>query len=314
MGKDNEQIFRVIKKHYLMRMNQKEIAESEGLSTATVSRIISSAVDNGYVEFTLKFPGGNVVDMEKEIRDRFGLKYVSVTKVDLDDRDIILRDIAVSVGDYLNYIIKDGDIIGVSWGYTMAKIADGLKPHSIKNGKIVGMAGGLSQNLVKISAEAIIDKFSDNFNAVGYRLTVPVTVDNAETAKILRNDTHIKEIFSLIDQANILVFGIGNLEANSTMIRYGGFTEQEFVEMKKQGYVGDICSRFFKKDGAYEENPLYNRTIGIDLEDVKKKEYRIAVVAVPAKAEALYVALKCGYITSLFIDEKTAQKLLEYSI
>lgn len=314
MGKDNEQIFRVIKKHYLMRMSQKDIAQSEGLSTATVSRIIGSAVDNGYVEFTLKFPGGNVVEMENKIKELFDLKFVSVTKVDLDDVDIILRDISVSVGDYLNYIVRDGDIIGVAWGYTMSKVADGLKPRNIKNGKVVGINGGLVQNNTRIGAETIIEKFSRNFNAIGYRLMVPVSVDSAEAAEMLKKDSHLKQVFSLIHQANIVIFGLGSMDLDSTMVRYGGFTEEEFIRLKNEGYVGDIGGRFFRGDGSPGDIRFNERVMGIELEEVKQKEYRIAVVCSEAKVGALHAALRNGYITSLFLDEKTARKLIEICI
>lgn len=311
MGKDKEQIFRVIKKHYLMRMSQKDIARSEGLSTATVSRIIAGAVDKGYVEFTLKFPGGNVVEMENKIQELFGLKFVSVTKVDLDDLDIILRDISICVGDYLNYIVRDGDILGVAWGYTMSKVANGLKPHNIKDGKIVGINGGLIQNNTSIGAEDIIEKFSRNFNAAGYRLMVPVSVDSAEAAWMLKKDSHLKQVFDLIHQANIVVFGLGGMALDSTMVRYGGFTESEFEKLKSDGYVGDIGGRFFREDGSPGDNGFNERIMGIELEEIKQKDYRIAVVALESKAEALYAALKNGYITSLFLDEKTARRLIE---
>lgn len=315
MGKDNEQIFRVIKKHYLMRMSQKDIAVSEGLSTATVSRIIGSAVDNGYVEFTLNFPGGNVVEMENKIQELYGLKFVSVTKVDIDDIDIILRDISIFVGDYLNYIVRDDDIIGVAWGYTMSKVANGLKPRNVRGGKIVGINGGLVQNNTSIGAEDIIEKFSRNFNATGYHLMVPVSVDSAEVARMLKKDSHLKQVFSLIDKANIIVFGIGNLDLKSTMFRYGGFSKKEFEKLKNEGYVGDIGSRFFKEDGSPGDNVFNERIMGIELEQIKNKEYRIAVVAAENKVEVLHAALKNGYITSLFLDERTARKLidLEYS-
>lgn len=311
MGKDNEQIFRVIKKHFLMRMSQKDIAESEGLSTATVSRIITSAIENGYVEFSLKIPGGKVVEMEHEIKELYDIKFVSVTKVDIDDKDIILRDISLCVGDYLNYIVRDGDIIGVAWGYAMSKVSDGLKPHNIRDGKIVGINGGLVQNNTSIGAEDIIEKFSRNFNATGYRLMVPVSVDSAEAAAMLKTDSHLAQVFDLIHRSNIIVFGLGGMSSQSTMVRYGGITEEEFEKLKNEGYVGDIGGRFFRADGSTGDHRFNDRIMGIELEEIKKKEFRIAVVASGDKVRALDVALKSGYITSLFLDEKTAAQLID---
>ena len=43
------QLFRILKQHYIQDMTQREIAVSEGLSTATVSRLIKEAKEAGFV-------------------------------------------------------------------------------------------------------------------------------------------------------------------------------------------------------------------------------------------------------------------------
>lgn len=56
---------------------------------------------------------------------------------------------------------------------------------------------------------------------------------------------------------------------------------------------------------------LDQRTIGIRLDDLRKKEHRIAVAVGEWKAKAIISALHAGIINILFIDELTARKTLD---
>ncbi|MBU9724934.1 sugar-binding transcriptional regulator [Diplocloster modestus] len=305
------QLYRVLKKYFLLRMNQKEIAQSENLSNATISRMINKAVDMGYVSYTLNLPVITQFDLEQEIKEKYHLDYVSVAHVDIDEPNIIARDVSLAVADYLNQIVRDGDIIGLSWGNTLARVAENLRPKNVSDVTIVGLNGGVSRNATSTGAENILAKFAKNYRAVGYSLPVPSFVDNSEIAKALNSDSKIREIFELIHKANILLFSVGKIREDSVLIQSGYFTEQDYKTLKEEGYVGDICSRYFRQDGTHLDNELYNRVIGISLEEVKQKDKRICVVMDEDKIKGLKGALAGGYINCLFLDEKSARKLVE---
>jgi deoxyribonucleoside regulator len=56
---------------------------------------------------------------------------------------------------------------------------------------------------------------------------------------------------------------------------------------------------------------LNNRTIGIELHELVKKERSILVAGGPKKLEAIYGALKGKYANVLITDEHTASLLIE---
>lgn len=311
MDYNSEQFFRVLKKYYLMRKAQKDIAQSENVSTATISRMINRAIEMGYVTFSLKLPEVTMFELEEQIKEKFHLDYVSVVHVDVNDKDVISNDVANSVSNYLNHIVKDNDIIGVSWGNTLYKVAQKLKPKDVSNVITVGVNGGVSKSATTTNAEWIISQFAKNFNGEGYLLPVPSFVDNPKIAKTLQGDSRIQELFTLINSANILLFSIGNIREDSVLIKSGYFKPEEYQELRRQGYVGDICSRYLKKDGSHSDDDLYNRVIGISLEELKAKNNKICVIMEEEKAIGLYGALKGGYVNTLFIDELTAIKLME---
>lgn len=313
MGSENEQFYRVLKKHYLLKMSQKEVAENEGLSTATVSRMINRAISEGYVKFQLNLPTPNLFELEEEIKEHFHLDMVSVTKVDLEEKEVIERDVSIAVADYLNSILQPGDIMGVAWGNTLASIARHLKPKQVENFTVVGLNGSVTRNTIRIGSEMVVGAFAKNYGGEGYMLPIPSIVDNSEVAKMLRSESQIQEIFELIQKVNVALFTVGSIRSDSILIRSGYFTQEEYAQMRKKGYVGDICSRYFYRDGSHPDMELYQRTMGISLEDIAKVEKKICVVMDKDKAEGLHGALCGGYISRLFVDELTARELLEIS-
>ena len=60
MAVSREQLFRILKEHYILDMSQKEIAKLEKLSTATISRLMKEAKAQGYVKIELNLPDNSV--------------------------------------------------------------------------------------------------------------------------------------------------------------------------------------------------------------------------------------------------------------
>ena len=80
--------------------------------------------------------------------------------------------------------------------------------------------------------------------------------------------------------------------------------------MLELGAVGDICSRILKADGSICSNDLNSRTIGIELEELKRKPYSIAVAGGKDKLSAIKAALNGKWFNCLITDEWIATELL----
>ncbi len=306
----SSQFIRVIKKHYLLQMSQKDIAVSEKLSTATISRMLKKAVDNHYVTFHLHLPVMNHYELETEIKTKYQLEQVTVVNADIDSPEIIGRDVSAAVAPFLNQILKPGDILGIPWGTTMDTVASYLIPKVVPDLKIVSLHGSVTCNTSSSGAESVIRRFADNYHAQGYTLPVPSRVGNSETARVLLRDSNVRSMMDLIEQTTVLMFSVGRLSPDSVLIKGGYFTEGEYQGMLEEGYVGDICSRHYLADGSYRDGELYNRIMAIGLETILRKRIRIGVVMDRRKALALKGALAGHYITHLFLDEYTARALL----
>jgi deoxyribonucleoside regulator len=300
---------RVCKKYFLFDMKQSDIAREENISKSTVSRLISRAKELGYINISLEFPEFKASSIEDELLETFNLKHVHIAAAETDWK-ILMLNIADAFSDYLNSIVSDGDIIGLSWGDTMTYLADHLKAAPRNDVKVVQLNGGIANRNISTRSDRIINQFADNFDAMSYILNAPSFVDKPEIAEALLQDTNIKNVIELAKEANTAIFSIGYLNPESVLIKAGYFTTEEYDALRQEGYVGDICSRYFKADGSHQNDDLYNRVIGIDLEEIKKKENSICVAIGEEKAQGILGAINGEYINTLFTDEKTAREVL----
>ena len=80
--------------------------------------------------------------------------------------------------------------------------------------------------------------------------------------------------------------------------------------LQKNDAVADICSRIITRDGRICSETLDSRTIGIELDELRKKEYSIAVAGGKEKLPAVQAGLRSGVFNILITDEYIALNLL----
>ena len=304
-------LIRIVKKYYLLDMKQDEIAKTEDISKASVSRLINKAKTLGYVKFELNFPTLVAENLENKLKDIFNLKHIFVAESFTNDRRLILSTVAEGLSKYLSSIIIDGDTVGVSWGETMTYMSEHLKPSLKKNVKIVQLNGSVSSRNISTLSEKILMNFAKNYDAISYFLNVPSFVDNCEIAETIKKDSKIREVLDLAQKADTVIFSVGYISEDSVLVKAGYFTKDDYNDLRNEGYVGDICSRYIKYDGSHATGELYNRVIGISLESIKTKKNSIGIVIGNEKAKGTLAALQGGYINTLFTDEDTAQEIID---
>lgn len=305
-----KQTIRVAKMYYEVGMSQEEIAEKELISKSTVSRLIKKAWDNGFVKVTVNYPIQAVEELEEEFKSVFNLKKLFLAPVLVDNNELIKNDVCKALGLDLAKLVKDDDIIGVSWGNTMECVSLNLSKTNKRGIKIVQLNGGVAKNIKPSKSTTIIENFTQAFDGIGYILPVPAIVDNKNIAEVLISDTQIKQVFELIKNCRIVVFGIGHISLESVLFEAGYFSQKEYRDLQLMGAVGDICSRYFDINGKVVDQVLDKRTMGVTLEALRDKEFSIGIAVGEHKAEAVLGALQTGYINSLYTDEKTARAIL----
>jgi len=74
--------------------------------------------------------------------------------------------------------------------------------------------------------------------------------------------------------------------------------------------IGDIFSRFVDAEGKIVSKEIDDRTIGIELDELKKKKHAILVATGNRKVAAVHAALTAHYTNCAILDQSLAQLLL----
>lgn len=303
-------IIEVARLYYQLDYSQQEIAKKLDVSRPTVSRLLKQAKDTGIVEVKIHNPVEAGEVLTERLKEKFGLKEVIIASVSEYDHTLIKRHLGEVAASYLNKVVKDDDLIATSWGTTVYELATKLKPKPVKNTKVVQLNGGVSHSETKTYASEIIHLFGEAFNTQTFLLPLPAIVDHIVVKQAIEADRHIHKILELGKQANIAVFSVGTPVVDSVLLQAEYFSKEEQHLIQSRA-VGEICSRFFDKNGEICVENLNNRTIGIELDELSKKEKSILVAGGSKKVKAIYGALKGKYANVLITDEQTASLLIE---
>jgi len=298
------------KLYYDHQLNQLEISRKLKVSRPTISRLLQQARNTGIVKIEIIDPSENGNQLESAILQKYNLKKVIIVPNDSNDNNIIKKRLGKAAVIFLDQIIKEGAILGISWGTTMQEIAKQIRPRIVENMTVVQLNGGISRVELDTHASEIAKTIGSRYSAIPYLMPLPAVVDNAELKKAILSDKNISRTLELGRKADIAMFTIGSFNHNSILVKADYFAEEEVEKLLTYGAVGDICSRILNKDGTICSKKLNDRTIGIELEELRNKPYSIAVVGGQDKILAIKSALLGGWFNCLITDEGIATELL----
>lgn len=304
-----EQYIDIARRYFEQGQTQDQIALELGLSRPSISRILQYCRDKNIVQVKIVNPYVDFQNNERLLEQKYNLKRVLIAQSPNDNENEILHAISSKAASYLNDSICNGDVIGVCWGRTLYTIAKLLSPRMVKGVKIVQLKGGVSYSLYQTHAKEIVDLFTQKFNAIGYYLPLPTFFSDLKTKQIVEKDPFVNDILELGRTANIALFTVGGVDADSIIFKLGSLTARQQRSLERQA-KGDIVSRLINKDGKICSKSLDERTNGIKLDELKTKSQRILVAGGESKWQAIDAALTGGYANILITDQYTAHHLL----
>lgn len=311
MDYKSELMVKICKLYYEEGYNFNEISEKLKLSRYKIYRMIQKAKDEGIVKITISKPTKSLVDIENKIEKQFKLKRVYIIENQGLSEEELRDKLGQSGAEFLQEIMIDNDIIGISWGLTVKKILDYLPIKINKKIKVVQLSSG--SNLVEMDmiCHDLTKQLAQRFNTYPFLLFAPQIVGNKELKDLLLKDDTIKRTFNLFDKINIAIFGIGALTENfkKMLLDSKQLNKEELKILANNNAVGDIFSNYIDFNGNLCDKKLSSRLITMPLDKLKSIPYSIAIAGGIEKAKAILSAIRGGLLNVLITDSLTINEI-----
>lgn len=324
----HQSIFLELKVAYLYYINnntQNEIAKQLGVSVPTVSRLLKKAKEEKIIEFVIRDPYLECIHLEEKLKEAFHLKETIIAPgfyIDdlgeeqnyTDNGDSVKNLVALEGARYLQRIIKENDVLGVTWGSTVYQMINYLNPAQKVDATFVTLHGSIASVAPELDVRTLVSRISKGFAGKNYPLLTEALMSSKSTADIIKQEKNISRVYDFFDKINISVAGTGSFypEMRSILGTEEFMSKEDIENLKEQNVVGDIALRFFDREGKECQTSLVDRMISIDFDKYKKIPTKIVVASGVHKAYTILSALKGGLIDVLIVDYELGLKILEF--
>jgi len=186
-------------------------------------------------------------DLGNQLKDKMGIRKVSLVEGDSDDNDIIIKDLGKKASLIINSLLEDDMKIGIMGGTTMACVASEMEYNRrVRNIMVVPGRGGLGEQL-EIQSNTIAAKLAQKLNAEYKLLHVPDNIQ-PELMEVLKGNPQIKSVLDEIKKIDMIVFGIGTA---IEMAERRGMTELKKDELKLKNASGLLFRQQRSSHNAY---------------------------------------------------------------
>lgn len=242
-------------------------------------------------------------DLEKEIGKRLGLRAVIIVPGDSDVDETVKKEIAKATARYLDATLRDGDVLAVTGGTTLAEVASSLPNASTRRETVVVPArGGLGED-VEIQANTVAANIAHALGGSYRLLHVPDDLGEEAMATI-SEEPKIKKLLQLIRSARIVMHGIGTAEE---MARRRSLSEGIVSILREREAVGEAFGYYFNQAG---EIVYASGSVGSRYEDLGRAQEVVAVGGGKSKAAAAHAVLVSHHQDIWITDEGAAREML----
>ena len=303
-------MIKVCDMYYNQENSQQKIASELNLSRPTVSRLLSSAREQGVVQITISdLDDIRYWELEREMEKRLGLAEVLITDSgrDADETNDLIGKMA---GRYIEKKIKNGSVVGVSMGRTLHYMATYVKKPDAYDVVFVPLIGGMGQLQTQLHANSIAEHLASVYGGTFVPFHAPARVSSRKMRDELMKEESLAGAVSMMKHLDMALVGIGYPNEYSSITATGYFDEHSIEELKIRKVAGDICMQFFDENGSTSPYRIDNTVIGIDIASLTRVSSCVGIAGGMDKLKAIRGAIRGGYINRLITDVGCARALL----
>lgn len=298
--------------YYLDGLSQPQIARMVNVSQSKISRMLALARDRGLVRISVPDYEPRDADLERRLRERFGLRHAVVIRLTTGRPTASSREtVGYFAAPFISSLLSAEQTVAIAGGRTMHALVDRLRPEGSSRGlSVVQAMGNIDSTPGHYDAIELGRTLAQSWGGRFLTLNTPAILPDADTCRRFLELDQIGDVMRRLAGADLALVGVGTLE-NSVFIERKVLAPDDTAALRQAGAVGEILGRYFDAEGRPCATPLRDRVISLDLDRLRQVPEVIAVVSGSDRTLALRAAFSGGLIKSLVIDEGGAKALLE---
>jgi len=301
----------VAKLYYHSGKSQEEIADMLHTSRSKVSRMLTLARQRNIVEFKIDASGQQREHMSEEICKITGLKTVIIAP-SATERIPSRENLARSACSFIDNQLTDGLKIGLSFSTVVDFLVRKFEPSRHVSGvSVYQMLGGSLVDMKFTDVRDSVRILADKLNATPHFIQAPLVVGNSLLRELLYEEARISDHFNQMKDLDMAIIGLSSIHPEENLLYKAGYiTLDQTQSLLSTEYRANICAHCLDRNGNEGDTFLRDRTIAIELEDLKNIPTVLGVGAGSSRLDSIIAAVNGGYITALAIDETAAISII----
>ncbi|NTK38132.1 DNA-binding transcriptional regulator, partial [Enterococcus faecium] len=268
-------------------------------------KYIEDAREKQLVSISINSPYARNYELEEIFKNYFKTNiYILKSSEDLSQHDLLFSKFAA---DYIQELIKKANVVALSWGDTVYKVIDQFKMGAREELIFTQFIGEIGKYNSLAGSTRLVQKAAERYESSYLTLSIPLYVINETARELMALEPSLANTLATASRADMLISGIGTLSSIDSVEPWNKHRKILFPSMTDT--VGFLYGRPFTINGEFIK-PSEDKTFGLSLKEIFDIPKRIGICKSKFKAESCLGALNGDFFTDLFLDEKTAWKIL----
>lgn len=298
--------------YHVEGLTQAQIGERMNLTRRRVNELLADALESGIVRVSFSSSLVENVELEAQLRERYGLEEVAVTPTP-ENPDLMYSVIGRTAAGLLDrLVVKHRPAsLGFGWGSTLRETVRHINRVSRSHPRmtVCSMMGGLTRG-AEINTFEIVHSFAEALDAQCHYFAAPIYANSPASRDLIAAQPVFSELLEEAAAVDLSFLSVGDVTGHSLQVRYGLPADTDVETLVRAGAVGDLLGYYLDASGRPVDHPLNGQVLSLDLFRYSNIPHRVVASGGPHKRAIMRAVLDARLATAIVTDAETAAWLL----
>lgn len=297
----------IARRYYWDDESKVHIGQQLGVSRFQVARLLQEARRSGLVRIEIGSPGHVDDELSRRVAERLGIARAIVVEASPNSTQVTFDLVGSALAAELEDVVTDGATIGLAWNRAAPAMARGLR--RLERCTVVQLSGAIYPPQGLPGSVEVTRDVAAACGGIAHILYAPLVVPDTETAAGLRRQPEIAATLSEANDLDVAVLSVGAWVPGASAV-YDLLSPPERQDLPPSDIRGEVSGRLLDADGRWVPNPLDDRVVGANLDQLTAARTIITSAAGAERRDATLAVARAGLAHILIIDSKLADAIL----